>query len=259
MAIEQSSIAHNFENNEYCQFRNAPTPPVKSEESLDLANLDFIFPNNNNIDFLDSNLMLSTNFEMEIPTSFSPDPMFQDPFVPAYSPAPSMNSFSVPTSTVSSTHYEDSPAPGKITTTKASRKDRCMTKNAIAARENRQKKKSELTDLRQKVGVLQGESVTYKKKYFEMKEQFKLVQNQNQYYESILGNLPSIMNIIEHMQTMPKESENDKKLKNKINLNNNTLGVCFHVKTSKEMSLKFCEHCSNANFSNITKKKTSET
>ena len=72
--------------------------------------------------------------------------------------------------------------------------------------------------------------------------------------------MPSIVNMIKHMHSLPNNEESAKKLKKKLNNinlinNNNNLGVCFHVKTNQELSLRFCETCNNG----PSKKKNVET
>lgn len=254
MAIEQPTIDNHFHTTKL-DIRNAPTPPLIpfSSSINDRLDPNIIFDyDENNFDSIETNFNLGPNQTITF---------FQ-------SESHSSDQFTLNNQQCLSAQYQNSTDSyilnhGNKTdsTKKISRKTKCMTPNAIAARENRKKKKDELTILRSKLNSAEQEAANYKKKYNDLKEAFKRKCEQNQYYESLWENLPSIMDIIKHMQEMPK-NETPKMIKKKFNIHDstssNSLGVCFHVKASHDMSLKFCEFCSNGQ-SSVSKKKYTET
>lgn len=151
-----------------------------------------------------------------------------------------------------------------------STKQKCMTRNAVAARENREKKKREQDSIRLVVEQMTNENVILKKELKETKDAYALLQSRNVYLESILNNIPQIIDLVEHINTHPKnklssvnyhsngkvDEESMKRIKTKhvkstdspdVN-NNSSAGVCLHLKPSKQMSLHFCQICSSKPF-----------
>lgn len=229
--------------------RNAPTPPLIKDEDFGLDTISFqnyqtsYGANEINIDF-------DNTQTITFPQSYE----YNQPYTNGLAQEQQYSTISyLPNTFIEHHSGRDS------VVSKTSRKDKCMTRNAIAARENREKKKHEIGSLRNRLTSAEQEAATYKKKYNDLKEAYKRSHEQNQYYESLLAKLPDLVNIIEHMTKVPND-EQSKKLRRKFdsmnlsNSNNNNLGICFHVKASHAMSLKFCESCSNGQTS-VAKKK----
>lgn len=149
---------------------------------------------------------------------------------------------------------------------KKKRKEICMNPNAVAARENRAKKKNETISLKNRLRELETENSVLKKLNTEFKDSLKSKQHRIVYLESILQNFPQIASIIDHMKTAPNLKLNSVNLHSDIGDNNtgdlikeckgkfetligkefsnlSSPGVCFHLKSTKEMSVRFCQYC----------------
>ena len=291
MAIEQSLVEFKVEDPLDCEedIRNAPTPqlPLFNEE-LFFGNLDddLFFHQNISTSTMGHDITFDSNFGNSQTFSFQQsNPVQYVESAPSTSlRIPSFNSQAYQTQTVNANLIENSFSDSNsmnasIFNVKSDNskknKEKCMTRNAIAARENREKKKKETQSLYSKLQLLEEEAGSFKKQALELRERCKKLQERNNYLESIVQNIPSITQLIDHMKSMPNgtmitnvnlhtekfEEETHKKFKQmpKVNLNdfnNNTNpGICFHVKASKEMSLQFCHTCSNKN----SKRKIAET
>lgn len=89
---------------------------------------------------------------------------------------------------------------------KAARKDKCMSKNAILARQNREKKKSEQHNLMQRVDKLEEENASLKKKNKELSDNNSNLVSRVRDLEAVIQNIPQIVNMVEHMQKFPGPS-----------------------------------------------------
>lgn len=86
---------------------------------------------------------------------------------------------------------------------KSSRKEKCMSRNAVLARANREKKKHEQSGLQKRTEQLEEDNALWKKKYHELKESNQKLQERNNYLEAIIQNIPQILNMVEHMNKFP--------------------------------------------------------
>ena len=171
MAIEQSNMGNQFQI-DADSMRNAPTPTigVKSEE----LELDCLFDfgpmqPNQTIVFGQAGAS-SSNQAYSDQFGFANTQALQSNLTYTFNPF--MDSSFSP----NAAHlYADEPVSGResVVSKLSTRKDKCMSRNAIAARENREKKKHETKDLRERVATLEQENARYKKKYSEAKETCK--------------------------------------------------------------------------------------
>nr|XP_046910020.1 myb-like protein A [Dermatophagoides farinae] len=92
---------------------------------------------------------------------------------------------------------------GRRSTSKKSTKIVCMNPNAIAARQNRAKKKTEMQILINRNEKLESELAQYKQMYDGMANILDKTQNRVNYLELILRQTPQIMELIEHMKKLP--------------------------------------------------------
>lgn len=209
-SLSQSGISFKFETNNMDQYiRNSATPPMP--ETLD----NFIFPS-----FHDLYLSSPTiSFGTSQPTLIN-----NQQFCDVNNNVISQHSFTNESSLT--------------TPISNGRKEKCMSRNAIAARQNREKKKSEIASLKLQLEQSKDASEEYKKKYRECKEMNKRLVERVEYLEKLVNNFPSFMSIIDHMSTLPmnQQAQNE--------YSSQGLGICFHVKSNKIMGLKFCHHCS---------------
>lgn len=143
-------------------------------------------------------------------------------------------------------------------------KEKCMTRNAIAARENRQKKKNEVNSLRIRVASMEEENALIKKKYNEIKEAYKSEHERLKYYDALFSNFTSSMGsvgpIVEHLKKLQNPGMGQGKvvneqIKEKFNIKRN-LSICCVIGENRDMTLRFCESCSGGSSS---KKKAVET
>lgn len=153
---------------------------------------------------------------------------------------------------------------GTVLKSKKKRKEICMNPNAVAARENRAKKKNETITLKNRLRELETENSVLKKLNTEFKESLKSKQHRIDYLEAILQNFPQIASIIDHMKTAPNLKLNSVNLHSDNGDNGNLLnkckdkfekvigkefsnlpspGVCLHLKSTKELSVHFCQYC----------------
>ena len=127
-------------------------------------------------------------------------------------------------------------------------------KNAIAARQNRIKKKKYVVDLEEECSQLKTENVILKTKCHEFQTKASKLQAEVQYLKSVLANDSVLASLISNIPKAPEvkltssfrkrsrecsDSENTKK--QKIQASNG--GICLHV-TKDVVSLEFCSDCS---------------
>ena len=124
-------------------------------------------------------------------------------------------------------------------------------KNAIAARENRLKKKREVEDLKCQKESLESENVILRKDNSEHLKTIDALEEEVEYYKSLLFNHSALAGFLQSMNPCPTV-----KLSSSLGVSSKDRvpaasgmsgGVCIHV-NGKDASLEFCSKCSlNAN------------
>lgn len=142
--------------------------------------------------------------------------------------------------------------------------DKSMSKNAIAARENREKKKKYINDLEKSVCELTKENTNLKINMKSLETQAGGLREENIYLKSVLSNVESISELIQHMSTtknvnfigtsLAVDLKNQQEKPNLMSPNSivrksqriidkkNQPGICFHV-NNNNVSLEFCRKC----------------
>lgn len=149
---------------------------------------------------------------------------------------------------------------------------KCMTRNAIAARENREKKKEYVKGLEKDLSVVKKELVVMSANMCSLTKRYKDLESENEYFKNIVANLPQIESLVHHMKSAPNVellgtslcSTNDclantSKMSLHSNFDSNSVrksnriaakiessGICIHIKNTNQMSLEFCNKCSDA-------------
>ena len=131
-------------------------------------------------------------------------------------------------------------------------------KNAIAARENRQRKKEYLTGLEQQVSTLSTENKTLKQKCNEMEKTVNKLQTEVQYLKSVLANQSSLSTILQglpgikgvRLSAVPGKRTRDEKNESMPSKTKKVKtepvpsgGICLHI-AGEIASLEFCPECS---------------
>lgn len=143
-----------------------------------------------------------------------------------------------------------------------------MSKNAVAARENRQKKKKYVETLESSVQRLAAENSNMRSNLSKLKDQVEDYDKEVKYLRTVLANVNEISALIKSVRKTPEinlstsleestsrygniskkrkfshdDEENAKRLK--VRSFDKNHGVCLHVAKSK-VSLEFCYACSN--------------
>ena len=142
--------------------------------------------------------------------------------------------------------------------------DKSMSKNAIAARENREKKKKYINDLEKSVCELTKENTNLKINMKSLETQAGGLREENIYLKSVLSNVESISELIQHMSTaknvkfigtsLALDLKHQQEKPNLMSPNStvrksqriidkkNQPGICFHV-NNNNVSLEFCRKC----------------
>lgn len=171
--------------------------------------------------------------------------------------APFPSSTPLPVSATSVSASNSTSSGTEISAASKKSKQKCMTKNAIAARENREKKKKESQVVYSKLKLLESEAALYKKKYEEIVVENLKLQERNLYLEAVVANMPQVAGLIEHFQRMPGMNMthavmhcDTQPMLNDHNNNPSPPGICFHVKGQNQMSLQFCHLCHSKGLKN---------
>ncbi|XP_067140674.1 protein hook homolog [Centruroides vittatus] len=155
---------------------------------------------------------------------------------------------------------------------------RCMSKNAIAARENREKKKKYLKDLEQSCNSFASENGSLKTEIATLREENKNLHKEVEYLKNIIANSEQLGILIKGVKNIPglkwnspvkrKESgEPSKNLtvhkKQKLNADcddtrnvekteqkKQTSGICLHV-GNRKVSLELCHYCNEMVENNV--------
>ena len=215
-------------------FHNCPTPQLPNFSDSDslsntdlLASLDCNFDDENNL-LLDPGL-IDFNASMAYTNNIVTVPLGTEiaAFVPIQSPdavqsaiynssiQPCNSSNNIPNYNTAFTPFqaelsreEDNKTPlisdtGNEMFSKNGRKDKCMTRNAVLARQNREKKKCEYNQLVKINRELEEKNATLNKQVIEYKNLADNLRERNTYLEAIIQNLPTIANLVEHMSSFP--------------------------------------------------------
>ena len=86
-------------------------------------------------------------------------------------------------------------------------RNKCMNKNAVLARQNREKKKIEFHELKTRNQQLEEEITMMKKRFNENKLKCDQLVERNKYLEAIVDNIPQIKRMVEHMKTHMNEND----------------------------------------------------
>lgn len=145
---------------------------------------------------------------------------------------------------------------------------KCMTKNAVAARENRQKKKMYIHNLERKVAILTNENGDLQKRLNQSEKEASDLKNEVEYLSAIIANVDGISALVKHVSKAPGISfigtslnasgngshckstsppvTNDVAVRrsSRIHSKVDNPGICFHV-TNNNVSLEFCKMCSS--------------
>lgn len=138
----------------------------------------------------------------------------------------------------------------------------CMSKNAIAARENRIKKKLYVNKLERSVRHLSTENATLKRRAQEMSREVEELSEEVQYLRSVLCNADEIKTLVRCIRSVRPSLANDHKNgvslkrerveedhdyiatggKRRAPVDKKAGGVCIHV-ANGTVSLEFCHRC----------------
>lgn len=143
---------------------------------------------------------------------------------------------------------------------------RHMTKNAIAARENRLKKKAYITGLEQDLNKKSAENKRLHEQVATLTRNNTQLVNEVQYLRGVLANVPELSALIRNVSGTPGIKQfgtsfgGKRKLEDQENVEDGSVrksarltasktnvspaGVCLHVNSGK-LSLEFCPTCSN--------------
>ncbi|XP_054167094.1 uncharacterized protein LOC128964506 [Oppia nitens] len=145
--------------------------------------------------------------------------------------------------------------------------NKCMSRNAIAARENREKKKRESEDMRRKLNIALKDNKEKDSIIVDLRVNVAEKDKRIGYLEGLLANDSAIAAIIKHMSNVPTVQligshfqstdepvlqKSDKMLDDKsvrkstrIAAKGESAGICFHVNNNR-MSLELCRKCSDS-------------
>lgn len=264
MAIDHQAVT----DLQYDLMRDAPTPKI--DEGFDVSMLESLsFPNSfgNEAGASNFNAMLQSNQTIVFPQGpvSGNGQVYHDAMSGANGhSAGYASSFagSFPNVSQFTGAYEVSGRESVTSQLSTRTKEKCMSRNAIAARENREKKKNEVNSLRNRVASLEEENAFVKKKYYEVKEAYKADHERLKYYDALFANFTSnvgsVVPIIEDIKKLQNSGsrgkEMNEQLKDKFGIDRN-LSICCVIGENREMTLRFCETCSGGS----SKKKAVET
>jgi hypothetical protein len=160
---------------------------------------------------------------------------------------------------------------GKNVRHRKQKDDKCMSRNAIAARENREKKKLYVEKLEKELTALTKDKEITDATMNSLKKRNGELENENTYLKAVLANVPQIAALIDHMATVPtvpligtslKPNEqvlgnshkrssdsvesNSVRKSHRIAAKMESPGICFHTNGNNFMSLEFCHKCNDA-------------
>jgi hypothetical protein len=123
-------------------------------------------------------------------------------------------------------------------------KNRNNSKNAIAARENRQKKKMYLQGLEEMNSQLTQENSQLRKESAQAKKKINDLEGEVQYLRKVLFNQSALAGLLKKMNQSDLRlgSFNSSKSQPEEASSSSSGGVCLHV-NGEEASLKFCASC----------------
>ncbi|XP_003728183.2 uncharacterized protein LOC100891166 [Strongylocentrotus purpuratus] len=119
-------------------------------------------------------------------------------------------------------------------------------KNAIAARENRLKKKNEFEEMKRNEALLQEENECLRKENSDQLKTITGLQQKVEYLKSVLFNQSSLSTVLQSLNPKPKL-----KLSSSVGVSSQvdgaqrmSGGVCLHINGSSDASLEWCSKCS---------------
>lgn len=119
-------------------------------------------------------------------------------------------------------------------------------KNAIAARENRLKKKNEFEEIKKNEAFLQEENECLRKENSDQLQTIAGLQQEVAYLKSVLFNQSSLSTVLQRLNPKPKL-----KLSSSVGMCSQVVGsqrmsggVCLHINGSSDASLEWCSECS---------------
>lgn len=151
---------------------------------------------------------------------------------------------------------------------KPSKVTKCMSKNAVAARQNREKKKEEFDNMQKRLSIAEHENKAMKSMIERLTEEKADLVNENTYLRAIIANDSQISQVIKHVSALPRieligpEFVGEGSAKSEIKLTNGSSGekstrkssriaakvdgpgICVHIKNNDSMSLRLCDQCS---------------
>lgn len=120
-------------------------------------------------------------------------------------------------------------------------------KNAIAARENRLKKKMELEELKKNEALLDNENQCLRKENSDHLKTIQMLKQEVAYYKSVLFNQSSLATLLHSLNPMPKlklsSSAGVSSADEVVGAESMSGGVCLHV-NGADASLEMCSICS---------------
>jgi hypothetical protein len=153
--------------------------------------------------------------------------------------------------------------------------NKCMTRNAIAARENRERKKAYIEDMEKKLHISEGENRKMRSIITALTKKNEELSDENKYYKGVLANDSKMSQVIKHLAevsqieligtqmiatkgnhsvevTVDSKTRKSTRIASKAETQTNgyrlkndtdSSGICLHV-NNNEVSLEFCAKCS---------------
>lgn len=127
--------------------------------------------------------------------------------------------------------------------TKRTKSDKCMSKNAIAARQNRIKKKYEQENKEKQLENCQHEVKILRESQAQLQATNSELRARLDYYENVIGNIPAVLQLVNRIEGGGGE----------VNTNGGLLpetlpaidaGVCLHIQ-GRKITLEFCHMCAS--------------
>ena len=118
-----------------------------------------------------------------------------------------------------------------------------MNRNAIAARENRAKKKSELEHLKKRNAILEKQVQNSIKEIKDLKEKQTRILDRNKYLEKCFRDNLRMTSIYAQISASDKHKALKKQLLKKTH--DNPVGMCLYIRPDKHLEFRMCEFCAS--------------
>lgn len=123
-----------------------------------------------------------------------------------------------------------------------------MNRNAIAARENRAKKKSELENLKREILQLRLKTDAYHQENKDLKSRNKALNERLTYLEKNSREQMKMATALSHFNANQKYMALKRtQLRSQKASHELPVGVCLYVRPDKEVEFRMCESCANHN------------